>query len=127
MTKKQEGFFWHVHHEVLLEWCLNHTERANYIRLSKPQSERATRLRLLRPVKGKLPKGVAETWEACYKAWQVFNEARGVAYTKAWKTYHETRKAYAEALIKNKAKIEKLHKKECPNCPWNGHTIFSIS
>jgi hypothetical protein len=32
--------------------------------------------------------------------------------------------ALAEVLINYKQEIEELHKLECPNCPWDGHTIF---
>jgi hypothetical protein len=34
-------------------------------------------------------------------------------------------KALKYALVTNNHEaLEKLHKEECPNCPWNGKTIF---
>src|SRR3990167_7800784 len=105
MTEKaavQQGFFWHVHNTVLLEWCYNYEERARYIRTNKPRNEQETRLRLFKPVQGRLPEAVV----------------------KAHQAYVEARQAFDEVLEDNTAKIEALHAKECPNCPWNGHTIF---
>ena len=49
-------------------------------------------------------------WKACEKARK--------AYDKARKAYDKARKAYAP-------QIEKLHREEHPDCPWNGKTIFS--
>src|SRR3989344_1876664 len=119
MTEKaavQQGFFWHVHHTVLLEWCYNYEERARYIRTNKPRNEQETRLRLFKPVQGRLP-------EAVVKAHQAYVEARQ-AYDKASQAYDKAEQALDEVLEDNTAKIEALHAKECPNCPWNGHTIF---
>src|SRR3989339_649441 len=102
MAEVQKGFFWHVHHEVLIEWCYNYNERASFIRTDKRESEQETRLRLFKPVKGTLPREVGEALQALDKAWR----------------------AYGEALRKNMPAIEALHKKECHNCPWDGKTIF---
>src|SRR3989344_4557381 len=115
MTEKaavQQGFFWHVHHTVLLEWCYNYEERARYIRTNKPRNEQETRLRLFKPVQGRLP-------EAVVKARQ--------AYDEAYQTRDKAYQAFDKALKDNMAEIEALHAKECPNCPWNGHTIFPNS
>ena len=78
----QTDYWWHIHHEKLLYEYLTEPIRAriNYIKKEKPKEEVETRLRLLKPVLGKIP-----TTE------------------KGW---------------------ERLHKKECKNCPWNGLTIF---
>lgn len=61
---------------------------ANEVYQKKPPEEINIRLKLLKKVKGVLPKAY---WDA-YKAWQ--------------------------------KEIEALHKLECPNCPWDGTTIF---
>src|SRR3989338_2906478 len=122
MTEKtavQQGFFWHVNHTIFLEWCYDYEERAQYIRTNKPQNEQEIRLRLFKPVQGRLP-------EAVVKARQVYDEARP-AFDKAYQAYNEAYQAYDKALIDNTAKIEALHANECPNCPWNGHTIFPNS
>ena len=116
MAEVQKGFFWHVHHEVLIEWCYNYNERASFIRTDKRENEQETRLRLFKPVKGTLPREVVEAGQALDKAWRAYGEALQ-ALDKAWR-------AYGEALRKNMPAIEALHKKECHNCPWDGKTIF---
>ncbi|OGN03317.1 MAG: hypothetical protein A2655_00615 [Candidatus Yanofskybacteria bacterium RIFCSPHIGHO2_01_FULL_43_42] len=136
MTEKtavQQGFFWHVHHTIFLEWCYDYEERAQYIRTNKPQNEQEIRLRLFKPVQGRLPEAVVkarqvydEARPAFDKAYQAYNEAYQV-YGKANQAYIEAYQAYDKALIDNTAKIEALHANECPNCPWNGHTIFPNS
>lgn len=138
------GFYWHVHHDILVEWCHNYEERASCIRTEKPKHERDIRLRLFRPVKGILPQKVqeakrayAEAWLACDeagiacdKAWLVYDEARldydevWLAYKKAKRAYDEARRAYYNAFVTHRTDIETLHTQECPDCPWNGETIF---
>ena len=49
MTK---GFYWHVHHNQLFEWCFDEQERRERIRLNKPEDEIETRLRLMKPIIG---------------------------------------------------------------------------
>jgi hypothetical protein len=105
----KHGFFWHIHHKTLLEWSDDIDERIDYIKSDKPEEEVETRLRLMKPVQGELPKEVFES---------------GKAYDEAWKALDEARKAWEEALQRNKGVIEELHRKECPNCPWDGKTIF---
>jgi len=137
MAEVQTGFFWHVHHRVLLEWCYSYNERASYISEQKREDQKETRLRLFKPVKGKLPQEVVEAWQAYIKAWQAIdkawqalNKARQAyyetqqAYYEASQAYYEARQALDEALHKNMPAIEALHKEECHDCPWNGKTIF---
>lgn len=130
MAKKQEGFFWHVHHEVLFEWCFSYAERVDYIKINKPRFEQATRHRLFQPVKGKLPEEVVKVWQVHVEAWQVLTKAQ-LARVKAWQVltkerrdFDKTLQDYFETIRKNMPQIEKLHSEECPNCPWDGHTIF---
>jgi len=137
MSNDKQGFFWHVHHEKLMEWCHSYDERAEYIRTEKPLNERETRLRLFQPVKGNLPEEVTEACRAFLEAKRVYVEAgrvyveAGQARDEAWRAYNEASQAYYEAtqdydeaLSKNMFDIEALHAEECPNCPWNGHTIL---
>ena len=137
MAEVQTGFFWHVHHRVLLEWCYSYNERASYISEQKREDQKETRLRLFKPVKGKLPQEVVEAWQAIDKAWQAIDKARQAlnkarqayyetqqAYYEASQAYYEARQALDEALHKNMPAIEALHKEECHDCPWNGKTIF---
>ena len=111
MGVPKSGLFWHVHHDILVEYCYNYGERAEYIRTVKPKDEREIRLRLFQPIKGSLPQ---ETIEA------------GRAYDKAGRAYDKARQAYKKALTENVPAIKALHEKECPNCPWDGKTIFPI-
>ena len=144
MSNNRQGFFWHVHHETLIEWCHGYNERAEYIRIGKPKNERKTRLRLFKPVKGNLPEEVIEAWRACVEAKQVYDKVYRAynkayrarvrtgrahvktrqAYHEAWQARDEAYRAYKEAVNKNMPAIKALHAEECPGCPWDGYTIF---
>ncbi len=152
MMKKQ-GFYWHVHHDILLEYCYDYDGRVWSIKSVKPKNEIETRLRLFKPVKGKLPEEMIKMWEKVkeaerkvtivrhkwHKAWCDLDKARQTRWriVKLWKTklnYRKARKEDLEAWAKhmkalreylkdvnnNLEQIEALHKKECPNCCWNG-------
>ena len=103
-------FYWHVHHERLCEVLTEPIQnRIDYIKSSKPKNEVKTRLRLLKPVQH--PEKLPREWlEADAKRRK---EADREAYVK-----------WMEADAKYLPQIETLHKKECPNCPWNGRKIF---
>jgi hypothetical protein len=140
---KTKGMFWHVHHDKLVEYCYSYKERADYIRKEKPKKEIGIRLRLFKLVRGKLPVEWVRAWEAYVearkaydRAWKVYEKARKAwdkawkAWDKAWQVYEKARKAWDkawEAFVNVeeacKDKIEALHKKECPNCPWDGKRI----
>ncbi len=72
--------------------------------------------------------------EACLKAWEAFGKAHEAclkareafgkvrkAFGKAQKAFVKAWKAYDKA---QKKQIIVLHKDLCPNCPWDGKTIF---
>ena len=151
--------YWHIHHKLILEFATEPIEnRIEYIRESKPRSEIALRLKLLKPVKGKLPAALHKAeavldkvlvaydkawvvldkawadvdkarvaydkaWTAYSKAWAAYNKA-GEAYDKAREAYNKAEAAYDKAIADNLPAIMALHDKECPNCPWDGKTIF---
>ena len=143
MTAPQLGdLVWHIHHDVLVE-PLNESlgTRIEFIKEHKRSSEVPTRLRRMKPVRGKLPelaKARAELakadaeWDKAYAEW-------AKAYAELAKAGAELDKADAE-LAKAGAEWDKagaewdkaikhpsvlaLHAKECPNCPWDGKTIF---
>jgi len=62
----------------------------------------------------------------------------GVAYAKAWAAHAKTdaacakadaaylmaRAVFAKAGAAYASQLEALHRAECPNSKWNGHTIF---
>ena len=145
---KTKGFYWHIHHDVLVEWTDDINERIRFIKENQPEHEIKTRLKLMKPVKGKLPEGFVraykardkadKAWDKAYKAWDKAYKARDKAY-KAWVKAYKARdkardKAYKawdkawdkayKAWDKYKTKIEALHEKECPDCHWDGKTIF---
>ena len=103
-------FAWHIHDDKLVEVLTEPIEaRQEYIRLKKPQDEIETRLRLLKPVVGELPAAVIDA---------------GLAVTKerGWDSY-----AWMDmynALRTHASEINTLHAQECPDCPWDGKTIF---
>ena len=112
------------------------SRRIAYIKRYKPKGEIATRLRLLKPVKGKLPKEIVEARAALEKAraalekaWTAYEKAQTAckkartAYEKALAAYNKVQAALEKALKKHKPAIKALHAKECPNCPWDGRTI----
>ena len=103
-------FYWHVHHDVLVEIpTAPIEERIKSIQEDKPKDEVKLRLRLLKPVHGKLPETFAQAREAYFKAGETFIKTR-IAYDEAWEA--------------SKKDIEALHAQECLDCPWDGFTIF---
>jgi hypothetical protein len=139
-VKRNSGLYWHVHHERLFEYCYDAKGRIDYIKAEKPKNEIATRLRLMRPIKGKL--GDSKALAAYDKAWAAYSKARvayskarvayskagdaydkaGDAYDKAGAAYSKARDAYMSTI--KPVEAEALHAKECKKCPWDGHTIF---
>ena len=102
-------YYWHIHHRVLFEQATEPIKnRIAYIKAEKPECEVALRLRLLKPVKD-----------------QKRLIAILTAYEKAEATALEAyEKAKAPASAKRDEAINALHAKECPDCPWDGETIF---
>jgi hypothetical protein len=117
------GFYWHCHHEKLVEWCYDFGERVDYIRTQKQEDEQETRLRLFKPVRGKLPKEVVEASRAYAEASRAYDKARR-ACVEAYRAYDEASQAHDEAIARHLPAIQALHAQECPNCPWDGETIF---
>jgi hypothetical protein len=60
-------FWWHIHHEVLVEQLSEPVRaRINYIKSDKPKDEVELRLKLLKPVLGKIPT-TKTGWNALHK------------------------------------------------------------
>ena len=126
MKIKQKGVFWHVHHDVLMEYCYNYQERVDCIKNNKPREEIKTRLKLFKPVKGKLPSEYVEACEVYSKAGKAFDKAdealdkanealdkANEAYDKANEALDKARKAYDkanEALDKAGKALDKARK-----------------
>ena len=152
IKEKKLKFYWHIHHDVLCELLTESLKnRIKYIKKSKPKDEVKLRLKLLKPIKGKLPKEFVEAWQKCEEAWQKYDEAwqkceeasqkyveasqkyyeaeqkydeAGRKYDEAKQKYYEARQKYYEAGQKYLPQLEALHKKDC-GCGWNGKTIFT--
>src|SRR3990167_9412218 len=123
---KKIRFALHVHHNRLMEPLTEPISvRRKYIRENKPKEEVPLRLKLLKEVKGKLPREFLKTWEAYEKAWEAYEKA-WEAYDKAEKASDKAVEAYGKACRKHYKEIQALHKKECKNCTWSEEqkTIF---
>ena len=67
LNSNQTDFWWHVHHEKLVEHLTEPVRaRINYIKENKPEKEIETRLKLLKPVLGKIPND-EKGWEKLHK------------------------------------------------------------
>ena len=116
------GYYWHVHHEQLWEWCYDYDERVAYIRAEKPAGEVELRLRLMQPVRA-----VPERMQRAYAEWERAAAERERAYAEREQAVAERERAYAEwerAAAECAPEMEALHALECPDCPWKNGTIF---
>jgi hypothetical protein len=138
------GMFWHCHHDELIEWCYSYKKRVAFIRSNKDAHEIDTRLQLFKKVTSALPDEIIDAGRAFDQAWRVYVEANRVydkerlgyevaewSYLKAERALNRARRVQyeiwrsLETIIKrNMSAIMALHDVECPNCPWDGHTIF---
>ena len=95
-----------MHHDVLVEKLSEPLEsRIEYIKTHKPKNEIKTRLKAIEIVKNqKHLEHLDDAWKNCDKVEDI------KIVDSMWKKYRK--------------KIEQLHKKEHPNCSWNGKSIF---
>jgi DNA repair exonuclease SbcCD ATPase subunit len=74
----------------------------------------------------------AQVWAAAAldQAWTAYAQVRTAldqartAYAQVRTALDQARAALDQALRDHAAEIEALHWAECPDCPWNGETIF---
>lgn len=106
---KKGIFYWHVHHDTLVEQITEPIEnRIEYIKSNKPKHEIETRLRLMKPATG---------INAAYAEYKKIQQPALAEYEKIADA------AYAEY----KKIAEKLHKEQCGCKEWNGNEIdFNI-
>jgi len=137
MSKRNSGLGWHVHHKYLVGYCYDYKKRVTFIKANKPEKEVPIRLRVMQWVKGKLPQDIIKAVDACDKAWAAYDKALDAYdkpsledYDKATDAYKKTCDAYDKALETLEKAIEdnidfleELHRKECPNCCWNGERL----
>lgn len=113
MRKKTAS--WHGYHDVLCDWDIpSRKVRIASIKANKPAHEQPLRLRLYKPMSAEAcgllaahHELVGPTWAATY--------SHGAGHARA---------ADNEAVGSAWAALEAIHKIECPNCPWNGMSIF---
>jgi len=92
------GYYWHVHHEQLWEWCYDYDERVAYIRAEKPAGEVELRLRLMQPVRAvpeRMQRAYAE-WERAYAEWERAYAERERAAAEWERAAAEWERAYAQ-------------------------------
>ena len=119
------GFAWHVHHSPdLIEWVWDYEERCRAIQ-NKPAHEIPLRSRLFKMVKGLLPAPLLQARAALVQAGAAYDDQARATYDQAGAALDQARAAYNQAIQDNQAFIVALHAQECPNCPWDGVTIFS--
>ena len=122
------GIAFHCHHDKLCEYVYDYDKRVEAIKRTKPVEEQELRLRLFKMIPDdRLPWRDSPEYLACDKAGAAYDKA-GAAYDKAVAAYDKAVAAYDKAWAAyNKEELERLHIELCPNCPWDGHTIFSKS
>src|SRR3990167_6514175 len=136
-TKIISGMAFHVHHDVLFEYCHNYQERVDYINKEKPEHERKTRIKLFAMLTQEqiamLPKEFVEerqkydeVSEKYDEAMKEYDEARqkydevSQKYNEAMQKYDEARQKCNEASQKYKPQLEEIHKKICGCKEWDG-------
>ena len=99
-TKKITGMYWHVYHDSLLDYCYDYDGRLQYIEKYKFESEQKLRICLFKLVQHPelLPPALADV-----------------------QTTYGSRSLLSK---QEKEQVDRRHEIECPNCPWNGKTIF---
>jgi len=130
MTTKS-GFAFHCHHETLVEWTYDYNDRVEYIKSEKSEEEIELRLRLFQMIpEDRIPTGLRNALEVYKKAQKVYenvldscDKAQKV-YDKAQKVYGKAGKVYDKAWMAYKDHFITLHTELCPDCPWDGWTIF---
>ena len=110
------NYAWHVHHNVLFEALTEPLEtRIAYITEQKSRDETpeqiALRLRLLKVITG--PE-IEEYDRLVQPARAEYN-----------RIVQPARAEYDRIEQPARKKIEALHAQQCPNCPWDGKTIFA--
>ena len=139
---KSSGVAFHCHHDRLVEFVTNYDERVAYIKQEKPPAERPLRLRLFQMVPPeRLSAGLAEAvnestrlreesdrlraegnrlWEEGHRLWA---EASRL-WTESTRLWAESTRLGVENIAQHMPELLALHAELCPECPWNGQTIF---
>lgn len=136
MSEKQ--MVWHAYHAGSLCQYVDIEARRAQIEKIKPERELPTRRRLMKPVVGELPKEFVDAcvaydtaqdaweaaWDTAQDAWKAAWGTVQDAWVAAWDTVQDAWVARKVSYVKHLPTIEALHAIECPDCPWDGETIF---
>lgn len=127
--------YWHIHHDILFEFATEPIQNSiDYINNCKPMNEVPIRLKLLKPVKGKLPEEVERALVDLNKARAALDKAPPYLVDealvdwvdKALVDLDKARTNLYKVFKKYEKEINALHVQECEkDCPWDGNTIFS--
>jgi hypothetical protein len=152
-SKMKSGFAFHCHHDKLFECVWDFDKRVKYIKEWKRPEEVELRLRLFKMIPTEFMPGkdsiewkmFNQTRETYTQTWETFDQVRvrktethaqveedfiqaeedliqaEEDFIQAEEDYIRAEKIYT---IKYDKEITELHNKLCPNCPWNGKTIF---
>ena len=126
------GLALHVYHTQLFSFCYDFEGRQRRFEYKNP-AEVPLRLRLFKMVVGPLPPAVAEAVAACEVAYAVYDQTSAASVqskaafsqAEAAAAYDGAADALDRALVANWPEMLALHERECPDCPWDGETIFS--
>jgi len=108
MENKKLKWYFHIHHKVLVEPLTEPIEnRIKFIKENKPKEEIKLRLKLMKPVKGKLPQELIEAWQKYVEAEKKYDEMRqryndtGQKYVEVGRKYNGTGQKYDETEQKH--------------------------
>ena len=140
------GLAFHPHHDTLVEYCYNFVGRVEYIKKTKPLEEQGLRLRLFKmiPVE-RLPPELSSLCADIDRAYTELNslyaevDRVNAELDRVWdehvRLWAKRDKARAEldrvranldkAILANMPALTVLHAELCPDCPWNGKSIFN--
>jgi hypothetical protein len=125
MDKVKSGFAFHLHHNKLVEWCHDYDKRVEVILSNKPKKEQELRLRLFKLIpEDRLPPDLLKAGKAYDRARRKYSKATQIGIVKAFDTEQRKFDAYYATRADHQYDLEVLHKELCPDCPWNGETIF---
>ncbi len=116
------GFYWHVRHNIVLEWCSDAEERVAAIKATKPVNEVPTRLRLMKPVLAKLPDELATAGEVLGVAQVAYDNATQAGSRKelaaTQEVYNDAFERWLGALYAYAPELKALHAQECGCTEW---------
>lgn len=114
---------WHIHHDQLAEPMneVSIEDRITWIMRMKPLHEQAIRIRLMRPIAGKIPAALHSAGERCVNAYVAFVQAptNTELLDRTQQEWVEAHTAYRQVLGAHQPQLAQLHARECvEGCVW---------